>query len=304
MEPRVLVLTVHYKAYEDCLQCMESLQNSSYRNWMHLVLDNASPDDSPQRLSSYFQIRGFPVLESSSLACDFPAFESGKTFLIRHPENRGFAAGNNEVLRYWKNRDCFIWLLNPDVRVSQNTMQLLVDALRENPAQVLGCSVYSWRNPEKYLHAGGFRINWFSGSVHPVMFCEDSCDYIYGASLFTHSRAFLDAGLFPEDYFLYWEESHWCLLARGKGYALRLISGAKVYDRVGGSTGRGFLAFYYYSRNGLRFMAKFRPGNARRIIALNVLRALFRWITFRPEAAKGIWVGTVDFIKEHNKTPA
>ena len=280
---------------------MESVKASAYSNWMHLVLDNASPDDSPERLRAYFSERHLPVMESSSLSAGFPAFEPGKTILLCHDENRGFAAGNNEVLQYLQQEDCFVWLLNPDVRVQKDAMRLLAEELQRNPLQVLGCSIHCWQNPEKVLHAGGFRINWISGSVRPVKNASTVPDYIYGASLFTHAQAFKVAGLFPEDYFLYWEESHWCLLALQKGYALKLLSDALVYDKVGGSTGRGYLAFYYYTRNGLRFISKFRPGNVPLVVLLNFARMMLKLITFRSAAARGIWKGTLDFLSEYPK---
>lgn len=301
MEPRVFVVTVHYQSYEDCLQCMASVRQSTYRNWMHLILDNASPDDSASKLQSYFQGQNLPVMESNRLAEGLPAFEAGKSVLILHHENRGFAAGNNEVLRYLKEREDFVWLLNPDVRIQENTLQLLVAALLKNPKQLLGTSVYSWQEPERFLHAGGFRINWQTGSVHPLHSSEDLPDYIYGGALFTCAAAFLEAGLLPEEYFLYWEESHWCRLAAEKGYVLRLLADARVFDKVGGSAGRGYLAYYYYTRNGLRFMARFRPDNLRLIVFLNFARALYRWLSLRPSAARGILAGTIDFMKDFRK---
>ena len=83
-------------------------------------------------------------------------------------------------------------------------------------------------------------------------------DYISGGSLFTHINSFNDLGLLPEEYFLYWEETDWCYRAKKKGYELRLCEKAVCYDKVSSSIGKSFLADYYYTRNGLFFLSKFK----------------------------------------------
>lgn len=297
MQPRVLVITVHYRSFEDCRECVQSIRNSTYRNWMHLILDNGSADDSVKKLSSWFSDQNLRVSESSILSHGIPDFEPGESMLLLHHENRGFAVGNNEILRRLsKEEDSFIWLLNPDVRVKENCMEVLTEEMHQNPRQLLGCSIFSWKNPSQFLHSGGFRINWLSGSVSPLKKPDSLPDYIYGASMMAPAAAFRDAGLFPEDYFLYWEESHWCRLAAECGYKLRLLPGAIVYDKVGSSTGRGFLAYYYYTRNGLRFFREFRPGSVPLVIMLNFARVLVKILSLKTSAAKGIWKGTLDFI--------
>jgi GT2 family glycosyltransferase len=133
--------------------------------------------------------------------------------------------------------------------------------------------------------------------VKPLQSAASEPDYIYGASLFTDIGTFRKTGLIPEDYFLYWEESHWCQLARQKGIILSLIPGAVVYDKVGGITGRGFMAFYYYTRNGLRFISTFRPRYTPIVFFLNFIRALFKLLRFNAGAARGIFKGNLDFVR-------
>ena len=293
-EKKVLVLTVHYRSADDCIQCMQSVAQSDYGNWMHVVIDNASPDDSAAVLGSYFQERGQTVKSTEEPEDFFPAFSPGRFLLYLHRKNNGFAAGNNEVLRRILPMDCYVWLLNPDVRVAPDAMRKFAERMAADSRQVLGCSIYTWKHPEKYLHAGGYSIQWLTGSVKPVTSSSTSPDYIYGASLFTCMQAFRETGLLPEDYFLYWEEAHWCLSARRKGYRLSLLPDAKVYDKVGGSTGRGFLAFYYYTRNGLRFLSWFRPALLPWVFCLNFGRMLVKLLKGNVAGARGILKGNLE----------
>jgi GT2 family glycosyltransferase len=263
---------------------------------MVLLVDNKSSDDSARILTDYFH-RHFPAapVMDGAVSPDFGYENQGFALYLNH-ENRGFAAGNNVLLQYIRHWDCFLWLLNPDVVVASDAMGSLVSEMEEGQKLVLGNSVYSMREPDKLLHYGGFQINWNLGTVKPVLQKNGAPDYIYGASLFTRASAFLEIGLIPEFYFLYWEESHWCMMARSGGYAFRLLPHVHIFDKVGGSVGRGFRAYYYYTRNGLVFFSQFRPSALWLVFGLNFLRALKKALFLNFAAAKGVWKGNLDYL--------
>ncbi len=59
-------------------------------------------------------------------------------------------------------------------------------------------------------------------------------------------------GPFHEEYFLYHEETDWCLRARAKGWTIA-IDGRSRVDHEGGASNIGFNTSYYMARN--RFLA-------------------------------------------------
>ena len=263
---------------------------------MFLLVDNYSTDDSAKVLTAYFQqeLPESQVLDGR--VSETFAFKKGGHILFLNKENRGFAAGNNVLLEHLRHWNCLVWLLNPDIEVAPNAMEKLVLAMANNHNQLLGTRVFSMANPQQLLHRGGFQINWNLGTVHEIKDPNQVPDYVYGGSLFTHSNSFNLVGLLPEQYFLYWEETHWCMDASRLGYTISLLPDAHVYDKVGGSIGRGYLAFYYYTFNSLRFFGHFRRQKLPLLIVFNFLRVLKKVLGVKFPAARGIWKGNLDFI--------
>jgi len=263
---------------------------------MFILVDNHSTDNSVKVLTDFFHQELSESQVFDGKVSETFTYKKGGYVLFLNKQNRGFAAGNNVVLEHLRHWDCLVWLLNPDIEVAPNAMEKLVHAMEGNQNQLLGTRVFSMTNPEKLLHRGGFQINWNMGTVHAIKEPNQSPDYVYGGSLFTHSSSFKIVGLLPEHYFLYWEETHWCMDASRLGYSISLLQDAHVFDKVGGSIGRGYLAFYYYTFNSLRFFAHFRPQKLPLLIVLNFVRVLKKVLELKFQAARGIWNGNLDFI--------
>jgi GT2 family glycosyltransferase len=276
--------------------CVKSLLNSDFQEFGVIVVDNFSKDDSPLKLGTFFSedLHGI-WLKSRDLNSSI--FEQTRFLFVEHHQNAGFAAGNNLVLKYLQNLDVWIWLLNPDIQVDKSTLSCLLKDAGEGKNQIIGTNVFSQKSPDQLLHIGAWKINWFSGTVSPVLKMGDSFDYLYGGSLFTHADNFLKFNLLPENYFLYWEETDWCYQLSQAGIAQKISGSARVYDRVGGSVGRGYLAFYYYTLSSLKFMKKFKPQMIKWVLFFNFFRFLKKLISFNLSQAKGIWKGSLEFLK-------
>lgn len=79
-------------------------------------------------------------------------------------------------------------------------------------------------------------------------------DYIDGSCLLLRSTAIEDIGMLPEDYFLYFEETHWCFEAKRKGWKLAVNSCSKVFNLT---SDKKETFHYYFIRNKLLFCKKF-----------------------------------------------
>jgi GT2 family glycosyltransferase len=122
-------------------------------------------------------------------------------------------------------------------------------------------------------------------------------DYISGACLFTHTSNLRKIGLLPEKYFLYWEETDWCYLARQSGCQFYVCHTAICYDKISTVIGKSFMADYYYMRNGLLFISKYRSKNIPFVIFFAGIRFMKRVITGQWKRANGVLKGMRDFLK-------
>jgi len=324
--PRVYVIILNYINWKDVAECLETVFRSRYDNFSVIVIDNDSQNNSLEyllywaenntgfsnRLSHFSgDILKKPIcykyFNSDEVMDEVKPADLPKLVFIQNKENKGFAGGINPVLKCLLEEDAYIWLLNPDMVVEETTLPALAAFAVNSPVKSIIGSVikyYSW--PGKiHLYAGG-KINFNSGTIKMMKRKTElsQMDYISGGSLFTHARNFYDLGLLPEDYFLYWEETDWCYRAKMNGYHLQLCDTAVCYDKVSASIGKSFLADYYYTRNGLLFLSKYKKNKVRVALFFTLFRFLKKMASGQPARAKGVYEGMSSFLnnnKHENK---
>ena len=86
-------------------------------------------------------------------------------------------------------------------------------------------------------------------------------DYVSGASLFIRSSVLRDAGRLPEQYFLYFEETDWCMKVRSRGHELRVFPTCSIFHaKRSESAALPTPAYlYYFVRNSFLFVQKYAP---------------------------------------------
>ncbi|WP_456480614.1 glycosyltransferase family 2 protein, partial [Nautilia sp.] len=220
---------------------------------------------------------------------------------IQNEENKGFAAGNNKALELLLNekKEGFIFLLNPDMVLTQDTISNLVECAVDKNA-VYGLNVFDYHNPDQLLFKGGASLTPY-GTIRFIKKAKDfeKLDYISGGAFFTHIENFRKVGLLPEEYFLYWEETDWCVKARKVGIKLKVCENAKCFDKGGVSIGRGsFLSEYYYTLNSLKFHKKYFPTKVKKIKIFSFARIAKRIIKGKFLLVKAIIKALKDFENE------
>jgi GT2 family glycosyltransferase len=234
---------------EDCLSSLfDSLKG--VRTEVHVV-DNASSDDSVAMVRERFpQVR-----------------------LTVNPDNRGFAVANNQALRECAGR--YLLLLNSDTVVPPGVPDALVSAMDERPDAAV-CS------PLLLNADGSPQICWsrFPGltselrgeldrgqSPYPLADYADPArraemppfpvDWVGGACFLVRASDADAVGLMDESYFMYSEETDWCLRFRRAGRAVLLVPSVTVTHLGGGSSRAVPLATRERIwRSGLRFYGK------------------------------------------------
>ncbi len=292
--PSLYVIIISFNRRDDTLACLHSLQAAALQlgavpNMRVLVLDNASNDGSPAAIRERF-----PQVE-----------------LIELAENRGYAGNNNlGIERALAQGADWVLLLNDDVEMAPDCLRLLLAAGEANPALgALGPLVLHYSEPEVIQSAGG-SVDALLRSAHmhaneplaaaPPAPCE--VDWLTGCALLIRSDALRAVGLLDEDYYLYWEETEWCLRAGAAGWRSLLVPAARLWHKgVQRDYKPGPNVAYYYTRNRLLTLAKQKaPARAWLVAYGEILRTLASYSVrpkWRPQRAhrNAMWDGLVDF---------
>lgn len=243
---KVYIIILNWNGWRDSIECIRSCRELNYAHYEIILVDNGSSDDSVARLC-----KAFPDLN-----------------VVANKENLGFAGGNNVGIVDAIQRGAdYIWLLNNDTRVDQRALSELVSVAEQYPdCGMVGSKIFLYDEIET-LHFAGGQINFTDGTTkHLGIFEKDrgqydlysEVDYVTGCSLLAKTDMIKDIGLMPEAYFLYYEETDWCMQATGSGYSIRVAPKSKVYHRVSGSIENlSPEKQYYLTRNRLYFLKKY-----------------------------------------------
>ena len=148
--PRVYIIILNYKNWQDVAECLESLFRSHYDNFSVLVIDNDSQNNSLKHLLHWaenhtdFSTRRshfskntitkpicYKYYNSDAFTEQVKPSELSKLVFIQNNQNKGFAGGINPVLQCLLKEDAYIWLLNPDMTVEETTLSDLSALCRQ-----------------------------------------------------------------------------------------------------------------------------------------------------------------------------
>lgn len=259
--PKILIILLNWNGKKDTLECLESLSKVTYSRFTTIVVDNGSTDDS--------------VLSIRTTFPQIPVFETHA--------NLGFAGGNNVGIHWGiqKNYD-WILLLNNDTVVDPHFLDAFLEASREKPeAKIFGAKIYRYSDPQKIDHLGGVWdpkiaefISLHSGKVDDGMQFETMApvDYVCGAALFMHRIVPETIGTLEPRYFLFWEETDFCLSAKRAGFPVWTAPKAKIWHKVSSSfTGGKPQMHYFWWRSRLLWLERNIPSHERRRLYKTVI---------------------------------
>ncbi len=280
----VSVLIVNFNGGEFTPACLESIP----KGLETIVVDNGSKDGSPD-----------------AIAAKFPG-----VVLIRNAANRGFAAAVNQAMDVAKGRNFL--LLNNDARLSPDAVELLVRFLDANPdvgmaaPQLLhedGRKQHSFDNipslATAFLNKSLLRI--FFPSRYPSKrqeFTEPrDVESVIGACMIVRREVVERIGPLDEAYFLFLEETDWCLRCRQAGFRVVFVPQAKVLHLQGRARDQVRIrARIEYTRSLFTFFRKNRPGSSALLRVLfpfkNLVEFLLQTLTIFLKGVPQRWVET------------
>ena len=320
--PGVAVILLNWNGWKNTVECLESVFRMSYPPSLIVVCDNASTDESLERICDWangnltatctnpdlISLLAPPVPKPLRLAMinasdEFPHVASEiPLVLIQTGANLGFAGGNNVGLRYALSRSdiSYFWLLNNDTVVEPGALGELIAVMRtDSRLGFCGSVLRDYFRPKEVLTLGGRRYSRLSGRTRPIQIAsppeeQDCPDYIEGASMLVRRNFLEEVGLMAEDYFLYFEEIDWTIRARGR-FTFTYASRSIVYHKEGGSTGshrdrneRSALSDFYQARNRLTFTWRYFPWLTPPMLLSVVGTAIHRLLRGRKENATAV----------------
>ena len=253
---RTGVVLVNHDSAEDTVGCIASLEASHDLDMDVVVVDNS---DSALSLATLGELVG------------------DRAVVLSSGGNIGYAGGSNVGIRHCLDRgNEFVWLLNPDTRIEPETLPRLLALLAEVP----DCGVVGPR----IVHPAGRgtpETVWFDGGVVDELKAGETrhlrqgrevakvaapvareVDYVTGASLLTRRTVLETVGLLPEDYVLYFEETHWCRDVRRAGWRVMVEQRARMvhHQRSSGAMPSPY-HLYYMTRNRYLFVERALGGD-------------------------------------------
>lgn len=277
-------------------RCLEAIAGSTLLPPATVVVDNASADGTAEDVARAF----------------------AWVTVLRRPTNEGFAAGANAGIRWCRasGHDAVL-LLNPDAFVEPGAIAALAEAAARRPRALIGAQLVPDADPLR-TPAAGAHISWWRGravgGTRPASSAERTAgatgswpdearvEALCGACLLLTRDALDEVGLLDEGYFLYFEDTDFCVRAAVAGWELWHTCRAVVRHHEGAATGgpRAPLAMYYFVRSRHRFVRKFRAGTSvypafLAYEAADVCARMARaFLGGRPALGRAIWRGWND----------
>lgn len=238
-EGRIAVIILNYNNYPDTAECVDGILDADFLDIV--LVDNSSPDGSGDRLRERY------------LGCP-------NVIYIQSGENRGYAAGNNVGIRYTlANLGAeYICVLNNDTLPKAEMFRTLANYLRGNPSCGIVGPVILENKPGNLIQSAGANIDlrhgdvslWHYGERYVSLGSAAKCPYVSGACLMFRADDFDKLGPIPECYFLFFEETEWCLHAERSGLSVICLWRTSLVHKGSASVSEmGNLSKYLMVRN-------------------------------------------------------
>jgi GT2 family glycosyltransferase len=236
----VAIITVTYNCSDFIVDFLHSVKPiiTDYP-FRLIIIDNKSTDSSCAIIEQYIQAHSL------------------ENHITLHPatDNHGFGKGCNKGVEIAETYNTeYLWFLNPDTQINQNSGNQLLSLLEQNIHIDFAGSILSDEKDE--LRAGAFRFpgiaNVFVSTMRlrvldnifptfttaaPIETNPYPVDWLTGASFMTTTKCFKKLSGFDPAFFLYFEEVDLFYRAKKMGFSAWCCPQSQVFHISGASTG-------------------------------------------------------------------
>jgi GT2 family glycosyltransferase len=250
IRPLVSIVTLNYNQSAITYEFLESTRRLTYPRYEILVCDMASPTDpvDPAKVESFPHAR-----------------------CLLSAQNLGFAAGNNWGIRQAAGE--FIFIVNNDTELTDSLLESLLAPFTRDAAIGVTCPKIKYFYDQDLIQYAGFNpINARTGRTSARGSNEkDQGQYdqsgithgAHGCAMMVKREVIDKVGMFPEKFFLYYEEWDWSARIQKANYKIWYVAEATVYHKGSASVGKNSpMKVYYHTRNRILYMRRnSKPGD-------------------------------------------
>jgi GT2 family glycosyltransferase len=246
--PLVSVIALNWNTAEVTCDFLRSItEQCDYPNLEVIIVDNGSTEDPTAKLKAVN-----------------PAVK-----VILTGENLGFAGGNNTGMREAKGD--YFFIVNNDTEFTPGLIESLLLPFSTDPSIGVVCpKIRFFYNPSIIQYAGFFPISVYTGRTTAVgSHEEDKGQYdkpayteaAHGCAMMVKREVAEKTGMFPEKFFLYYEEWDWSFRILKGGYKIFYQPEALIYHKESMTVGKqNPMKVYYHTRNRILFMRRNMSG--------------------------------------------
>lgn len=223
--PKVSILIICWNNKAHLKKCFDSIRKQTYKNIETILIDNDSTDESvPFTRRRYPEVRILPL-----------------------NKNYGFAEGNNRGLRLVlaERQSKYVFILNPDTKLRQNTVEKLVLAAENHPA--IGSftpKILMMEVPNRIQSAGGDCITRGGDNIASSFFYSttvagtNETKLVFGSSgaaSFFRTDMLREVGLYDSKLFTYYEDVDLNFKIQFSNWRCLYVPSSVLYHYQGGT---------------------------------------------------------------------
>jgi len=180
-------------------------------------------------------------------------------------DNIGYASAINTILRKILNKYDYFFIINPDLEIEKNCLSELLEVFKKDkkagivgPRSIKDNTYIDGGSLDRVRYSSILKDQRLDRKKTKELYKEVT--YVSGSAMLIKKEVFKKIGLLKEDYFLYYEETDFCLRARKAGFKMLINPEAIVKHRESETVGKESPAMdYYMARNHLLFLERFAP---------------------------------------------
>lgn len=246
-QPLVSVITLNWNNTHHTLEFLESTRKFRYSNYEILVCDMNSDIDPTEEIDR----RQFP-----------------RTRVLRCDKNLGFCKGNNWGMRRAKGE--FFFIVNNDTEVTPDLLNNLVepffDPQYKGQIGVTSPKIKFYDDRTVIQYAGFNKMNPFTGRNSGIgSFAKDNGQYnksyftygAHGCAMLLKREVVEKVGMFPEKFFIYYDELDLSVRILKGGYKILFVGTAEIFHKESMTMGKkSARKTYFMTRNRIMYMRR------------------------------------------------
>ena len=220
---KLAIVLVNWNSFDLSSDTLASLQQTHYKDYDCIVVDNGSIDNSAEQL-----ITAFPHI-----------------ILLKAGENKGFTGGNNIGMQFALDKGYqYIMMLNNDVEVDPDFLDPLIQKLEEEENIGAVQPLIYFHHDKNLIWNAGSSFNPLLGicatpnynqkdPAHVQTKIEKPIDWITGCAFMIRASVLKEVGLLKERFFIYYEDVDLSFRIKAAGHQLAYVPSSVIYHIAG-----------------------------------------------------------------------